>query len=171
MKAFNFPMVTAVMLSLSLLGRGAQQAPGYVCARAPGSDADSLRPSTAQELQYLVAVSGLGPLKAQVLKEVIPDYPAWARSEGIEGMVVVSVTVSTRGRVTRAKATSGPSRLRLVAERAARQWVFRPTGFATAPVRVKFAMTFTFTKTVSPSHAAQLSHAAERAQRDRSVYP
>ncbi len=170
-KAFISPMVIAVALSQSLLLRGEQRAPDYVCVRVSGSEADSLSPATAQELHYQDTVSGLGPLKAQVLKEVVPDYPTWARSEGIEGVVVVSVTVSTRGRVTRAKATSGPSRLRPVAARAARQWVFRPTGFATGPVQVKFAMTFTFTKTVSPSNAAQLAHAAERAQRDRSVFP
>ena len=164
MSAYIIPIVFAVAMSLTLPCNGAKEAPGYVCGRAA-------RPVTAQEDRYQVTVSGLGPLRTKVLKEVIPDYPAWARTETLEGVVVVDVMVSTSGRVTKVRATSGPSRLRPVAERAARQWVFRPIGLATGPVRVKLAMTFTFAKTVSPSDAAQLAHAAERAQRDRADSP
>ena len=149
MNAFIIPIVGAVALSLALLCHGAEQSLGYVCPRAVGSSPQSPSPATLNELQYQVTVSGLGPLKAQVLKDSIPDYPEWARTEGVEGAVVVDVMVSTRGRVTKAKARSGLSRLRPVAVRAARQWVFRPTGLATGPLRVKFAMTFTFAKTPS----------------------
>ncbi len=171
MKASVIPMVVVVTLSPALLGHVLQRAPGGECAPAPGSHTQPPSPTIVQELQYRVTVSGLGYLKGHVLKEDIPDYPAWARTEAIEGTVVVDVMTSTRGRVTKAKARSGPVRLRPVAERAARQWVFRPTGFAPGPVRVKFSMTFTFSKTVTPAGAAQLAHAAERAQRDRSVFP
>ena len=106
-------------------------------------------------------------MKSKVIKEVIPAYPEWALREGVEGAVVVEVTISTQGRVLKARATSGPGRLRTVAERAARQWVFRPVALATGSLKARFAMTFTFTTAPPPStcRAAQLPVAAERAQR------
>jgi TonB family protein len=60
------------------------------------------------------------------------------------GTVEVEVTISEVGLVVEAKAISGHLALRSAAVEAARKWVFKPTIFSGAPVRIKGVLTFTF---------------------------
>jgi len=54
-----------------------------------------------------------------------PAYPA-DEPRGINGTVVVQVTVSKEGKVTGIRAVSGPEELRPATVRAVEEWRFRP---------------------------------------------
>jgi TonB family protein len=63
----------------------------------------------------------------QVVKAVPPRYPAAARRLGVEGSVIVEVTVDERGHVINASTIGEPNELLAdAAVSAVRQWEFRP---------------------------------------------
>lgn len=71
-----------------------------------------------------------GPLKdRRIEKQVAPEYPAWAQSQGIEASVVLEFTVDPSGLVKQnivVRRTSGYSKLDETAIRALRLWKFVP---------------------------------------------
>jgi TonB family protein len=71
-------------------------------------------------------VSG-GVLVGKAIRKPQPSYPQFARTAGVEGSVVVEVTVDERGYVVDARALSGHALLRDAAVDAARRWVLTPT--------------------------------------------
>ena len=58
-----------------------------------------------------------------------------ARKSGIEGKVVVEVTLDVEGNVTSTKVVGGPAFLRQSAEDAARRSKFKPATFNGVPVK------------------------------------
>ena len=46
------------------------------------------------------------------LSQAMPSYPADAKAQGIQGLVIVRYIVSETGQVTRAQAVRGPAELR-----------------------------------------------------------
>ncbi|MGB5039108.1 MAG: TonB family protein [Blastocatellia bacterium] len=88
-----------------------------------------------------------GILNGKAIDRPQPRYPPMARAAGVEGAVVVEVSVSEVGRVVRARAISGHPLLRDSAVRAARDWTFAPTLVDGAPVKVVGTITFNFRKT------------------------
>ena len=87
-----------------------------------------------------------GPISGIAVRRVTPDYPQFAKAAGIEGDVVVEVTVSERGDVITARTLKGPAALREAAERAAHAWKFTPTTLGGTPVKVIGTITFAFKK-------------------------
>jgi TonB family protein len=87
-----------------------------------------------------------GPISGFAVRRVTPDYPQFAKAAGIEGDVVVEVTVSERGDVITARTLRGPAALREAAERAAHAWKFTPTTLGGTPVKVIGTITFAFKK-------------------------
>ena len=77
-----------------------------------------------------------GVLPGKATRKVEPVYPEQAAAAGVEGRVVVEVTVNEEGRVIAAHAVSGHPLLRDAAVEAARQWVFAPTHLSGRPVKV-----------------------------------
>lgn len=73
-----------------------------------------------------------------------PKYPAAARKLGIVGDVIVEVSIDTKGRVTHARAISGPLELRGASESAALKARFEPTKLSGKPVAIKGRITFHF---------------------------
>lgn len=71
-------------------------------------------------------------------------YPDAARSKHISGKVTVEVTIDEQGRVTSARAISGPGELRGAAETAALKARFAPTKLSGTPVSVNGVITFNF---------------------------
>ncbi len=65
---------------------------------------------------------------AQVTRQQRPDYPPSARDEGIEGIVILTVSLDATGKVTAVKhlRSSGDRRLDRAAERAVREWRYTP---------------------------------------------
>jgi protein TonB len=77
-------------------------------------------------------------------KRVEPRYPQMALAAGVQGNVVVEVTVSEQGDVLSAHVISGPPLLRDAALNAAREWRFTPTILGDSPVKVIGTITFSF---------------------------
>ena len=75
----------------------------------------------------------------------VPPYPETARRMRVAGMVVVEVTVDESGRVSEARATSGPVLLRQAAVDAARLARFQPPLVGGQPARLTGVINYTFT--------------------------
>lgn len=70
-----------------------------------------------------------GPLAVRkIVFHVQPEYPAWARQQGIETELRLKLWVNPKGEVTKVIATqrSGYTELDLIAKQALRQWIFAP---------------------------------------------
>ncbi len=90
-----------------------------------------------------VRVSG-GVLYSKALKRPQPSYPLEAQQKGVEGEVIVEITVSTEGIVESAKALSGPPELQDASIQAARGWTFSPIMISRERVRMIGTISFKF---------------------------
>lgn len=73
-----------------------------------------------------------------------PAYPPEAKAARIQGTVVVGLTIGPDGRVTEAKALSGPPELQPCAIEYARAWEFEPVKVKGKPVPARFKLTMPF---------------------------
>jgi TonB family protein len=102
----------------------------------------------AVELGALEIRTTVRPVPPAYQHTPVPRYPADARRQGLEGMVVLSVLVRSDGRVEEARvaASSGAAVLDEVALDAVRKWTFVPARQGGRPVEsvvevpVKFAL-------------------------------
>ncbi|HEU0184627.1 MAG TPA: energy transducer TonB [Blastocatellia bacterium] len=103
------------------------------------------RPKTASAGEITEGLRILGAVSwGGVISKAQPRYPPGAKRYNISGSVDVQVTISTTGRVRRAKAVGGHPLLRGAAEDAARQWVFRPATLKGVQVETQIVLTFVF---------------------------
>jgi periplasmic protein TonB len=70
------------------------------------------------------------------LRRVQPEYPAWARENGIAGTVLLHVLVGQDGRVRAVSVIRGVTGLTEEAREALRRWTFRPATAYGRPVAV-----------------------------------
>ena len=80
----------------------------------------------------------------ELVTKAPPEYPAAARSAGVEGTVVVQVLVGTDGTVKDAKFTKSIPELDDAAVTAARKCVFKPAQTKGQPVAVWVAVPYPF---------------------------
>jgi TonB family protein len=85
-----------------------------------------------------------GLTQSRLISVPAPDYPIDARD--ISGKVTVEVKVDEQGKVTSARAISGPAKLRAAAEAAALKARFSPTKISGKAVSVKGIITFNFAR-------------------------
>jgi protein TonB len=71
------------------------------------------------------------------LKKVPPQYPVAAKTQGVQGRVILALTISRDGHVIEVRALAGPQLLEKAAEDAIRQWVFKPYFLAGEAVEVQ----------------------------------
>ncbi|HST21590.1 MAG TPA: TonB family protein, partial [Blastocatellia bacterium] len=83
-------------------------------------------------------------VRGEPVSRTQPAYPQLAKSTGQSGMVIVEVTISEKGDVVSARATSGPSLLRDAAISAARRWKFKPSTRDGKPVSSVSTLSFNF---------------------------
>jgi len=83
--------------------------------------------------------------EARLIRRVEPSYPAFARSNRIEGIVLLDVDVDEQGNVADIRVIRGHPMLNDEAVRAVRQWKYSPTLLNGRPVPVTAAVTITFT--------------------------
>lgn len=83
-------------------------------------------------------------LSTKATRKVAPKYPSTAANAGIEGVVTVEVLVDEKGKVTQARALSGPAALRDAAVTAARQWTFAPARIQDQPAKTVGTISFNF---------------------------
>lgn len=85
-----------------------------------------------------------GILNGKAISLAKPDYPPEARNARVTGTVVVQVWIDETGRVFRACAVSGASKLRRSSELAAYRSQFSPTKLSGKPVRVTGVITYNY---------------------------
>ena len=73
-----------------------------------------------------------------------PDYPAEAKVRGIQGTVVVSITIDEDGNPTAVEALEGPEELRPTAIEYAKGWTFEPAIVNGKPIKARFKLTMPF---------------------------
>ncbi len=101
-------------------------------AQRPGTDPGKRAPISA------------GVLNGKAISLPKPDYPPDAKAAGVEGVVVIQVTIDEQGNVTEARAISGPRQLQDVSINAALQAKFSPTLLSGEPVRVSGVLVYNF---------------------------
>lgn len=79
-----------------------------------------------------------------------PPYPPVAKANGVQGTVVVVITVDPMGIPSRAEALSGPPELLMTAIRFALNWEFEPARFNGIPVVARFKLTMPFNLRENP---------------------
>ncbi len=81
----------------------------------------------------------------KLIKKVIPTYPKKCKEEGIEGLVILEVTIDKKGNVVETKVLkSAHSELVKSAIEAVKQWKYKPYVIDGKPRSVKFTVTVTF---------------------------
>jgi TonB family protein len=135
---------------------------GLVVLRVAGTPADDARATAFfASFEPVFSVAGSAPalpsppaiervsggvLLGRATHKVQPKRPKMAEAAGIEGVVVVEVTVGAAGDVVAARAVSGHPLLREAAVVAAREWKFRPTVRRGTPIKVIGTITMKFGK-------------------------
>lgn len=84
-------------------------------------------------------------MEQAVVSRVPPVYPERAQADGIQGTVVVQVTIAKDGHVREAKALSGPPPLRKAATKAVEQWKYKPSRLHGTVVEVTTTVSIPFT--------------------------
>lgn len=84
------------------------------------------------------------PSALTLVRRVDPVYPAEARSQRVQGVVVLQATIGTDGTVGNIRVISGPELLRQASIEAVRQWRYRPYLFdgQAVPVTTTVALNF-----------------------------
>ena len=82
----------------------------------------------------------------KLISSVLPVYPPIARTNGIEGNVVVDASIGPAGNVVSTKVISGPPVLRQAALDALRRWKYQPGLLNGQPVASQITVTIQFHK-------------------------
>ena len=99
-----------------------------------GVDGASPKPATTPPERVKVTI---GVTTGLLIKKVTPVYPLQARSEGIQGTVVLQCEISKTGDITHLELMDGPSELAGSAVAAVRQWKYKPYLLMGQPVAVE----------------------------------
>jgi protein TonB len=81
---------------------------------------------------------------AKLLRKVIPEYPALARSARISGVVRLIGTIGEDGAIRNLQLVSGHSLLARAAMEAVQQWIYKPTLLNGKPMEVIAPIEVTF---------------------------
>jgi len=109
--------------------------PGGVVGGVPGGTGDSI-PPPVPPAPSRIRVGG-DVIAAKLKKFVQPNYPSAARSQHIEGTVVLRAVINKKGLIQELSVMSGPSLLQQSALEAVRQWRYEPTLLNQVPVEVE----------------------------------
>ena len=82
--------------------------------------------------------------EGDLVRKILPVYPALARSARIQGQVVLQAVISKQGVIEDLKVLSGHPLLVPAAKEAVRQWRYRPYVLNNEPVEVETQITVTF---------------------------
>lgn len=124
----------------------ASAAPAPLPAALPGLNATPAMPAALPRPAAPSAPKVGGQLRqAQVISSKPPEYPLVAKQAHVQGVVVVSATVGTDGKVKSASAVSGPPLLQKAAVDAVKQWTYKPTTLNGAPVESETRVEVRFT--------------------------
>ena len=85
-----------------------------------------------------------GVSAGEVVRRVLPVYPAQARAMRLEGTVVLRCTITESGTVSDMKVVSGHPVLARAAKDAVAQWLYRPYTLNGKPVAIPTDITVDF---------------------------
>jgi TonB family protein len=108
-----------------------------------GDEMPKLAPEPATLPRFGGAISQ-GIVAATLVQRVNPTYPPQARSHGIDGDVVLDVTIGDDGSVHKVAVVSGPGILTNAAVAAVRQWRFSPALLNGKPLEIQKRVTIVF---------------------------
>jgi TonB family protein len=80
----------------------------------------------------------------RVIYRVAPEYPVLAHQAGIQGEVIISAVIDSKGNVVDMKIVSGPALLYEAAMKALGKWKFEPTYLDGEPVAIRWNATVNF---------------------------
>ena len=83
-------------------------------------------------------------MEGNLVHRVQPEYPALARSAGIQGPVLLRAVISRQGRIENLQVLAGHPMLVKAALDALRQWRYRPYILNNEPVEVETQVTVNF---------------------------
>ncbi|WP_426756373.1 energy transducer TonB [Myxococcus sp. Y35] len=106
--------------------------PGGVVGGVPGGD--TLAGGGGRAAPINLPESGTPP--EPLASNLTPEYPAEARSKGLEGMVILKGVVGVDGRVTQLRVMRGDEPFASAAMAAAKTWRFKPAIVAGQPTAV-----------------------------------
>jgi len=86
-----------------------------------------------------------GAMQARLITKVSPVYPPEAKTQHVQGMVVLHVHVDRNGNVNKAETVSGPPMQVPSATEAVKQWKYRPFLLNQKPVDVESTVQVVFT--------------------------
>ncbi|MGI8783062.1 MAG: TonB family protein [Acidobacteriota bacterium] len=103
----------------------------FVLKDSPSKSAEPLR----------LKADAAGP---KLIHKIDPVYPAKAKRAGVEGSVILQVTINAQGEVSEVRLERGHELLKDAAMEAVRQWRYRPTLLNGNPIAVVIAVTIEF---------------------------
>ena len=127
-----------ILISCLLIGLGCNQptpVPSKGVDRTPTAASSSIPPGQAHFDFSQIRVLYQPPA---------PPYPPKAKAAGIQGTVIVELTVDTQGIPYSAKGIAGPVELRPTAEAYALKWKFSPALMNGKPQYARFKLTMPF---------------------------
>src|SRR5262249_11061395 len=104
--------------------------------------------------------------QVRAIHKVDPEYPEEARSAGVQGNIVLDVTINENGEVSDAKVVSGHRLLRQAAIDAAKQWRFSNP----QKIEVVIQLTLAFTLDDQPA-SSRPEQSLRNIHRVNAVYP
>jgi len=88
--------------------------------------------------------AGQGVQPATLVHRVSPDYPNSWKREGLQGTVHLRITIAKDGSVRDVKVVDGDSRLAKSAEKAVKQWRYKPALRNGEPVELQATVAVAF---------------------------
>ena len=136
---FSLPQADAAAVQQATQERAAQlkllnaqlQAGGAMPTPPGAPAAGESKPPTPQRIK-------IGPVvqASMLVKQVAPEYPAAAKSAGIQGTVTLAIVIAKDGTVVSTTPVDGPPALIPAAQAAVMQWAYKPTLLNGDPVEV-----------------------------------
>jgi len=117
------------------------QSPPFTDA-TPNSEKKPAKPKS-QDQETPVSVSE-DVAQEHLLNRIEPDYPEYARTQRLQGTVILNIDVGKDGTVHSLSRVAGDSQLALLAAKAVRQWKFAPLVRNGAPVSFESQVTLSF---------------------------
>ena len=99
----------------------------------------------AQDAQDRPIRVGGNVAAANLVSQAPPAYPAEAKQNRVQGVVVLAVTIDKQGRISELSVVSGPSELIQSATDAVWQWIYKPTLLNGQPVNVQTTVNVNYT--------------------------
>jgi TonB family protein len=144
--------LTAVVVMTMVAGGAAQQGKPVVAPKAQVATPGTVPAQPAAAGGAVVPrVGGAKTPAPTKVVDVKPVYPASAKDAGIQGVVILEVSIGKDGKVTAAKVLRSIPQLDQAAIDAVKQWEYTPTLKNGVPVPVSMTVTVSFKLAQSPA--------------------